>query len=413
MSLTDVRDLRGKTVFVRVDLNSPTDPKTGKVDLNPRFTAHAETVKLLAQKGAKVVVLAHQGRKGDEDCISLGGHARILSKLIGKKVLFKTDAKVVSPATIKAIRGLKPGQVMLLDNVRFLDDEAVQRTAQEHANSELVRALAPLAQVFVQDAWSNAHRAHASMVGFATLVPSYAGPVFERELAAAQKASGHADHPVTYVLGGSKPEDVIKLMQYSLENMVVDKILTSGVIGEMCLIARGNQLPAAKMEELKAAGFMHQLLALRDLIHLHNDKIETPFDFAYIDESGKRCEFLLTSLAGSPNPVYDIGTKTARKYAKACNNSKTVFMKGPCGKYEQEAFQHGTKTVLEAIANCKAYTLIGGGHTLTALEKFNIPKEKISFISLAGGALLEFLQGNTLPAVAALELSAKKFGKKA
>jgi phosphoglycerate kinase len=166
------------------------------------------------------------------------------------------------------------------------------------------------------------------------------------------------------------------------------------------------------MAELEKDGFTKHLLAVRDLIHAYNDKIETPFDFAYADENGKRVEVLLTALSSAPFPTYDIGAKTSRKYAKAIANSKTVFIKGPCGKYEQEPFQHGTKTVLEAIAGSKAYTLIGGGHTLSALEKFKIPKEKIAFISIAGGALLEFLQGNTLPAVAALEISAKKFGRK-
>lgn len=409
-SLQDFPNLRGKSLLVRVDLNSPIE--RGKVQSNPRFEAHAETVKLLAGKGAKVVVLAHQGRKGGRDCISLGQHAKILSKLCGRKVLFKEDKAVVSEKTLAAVGKLKGGEVMLLDNVRFLDDEAVEKAVAEHSKSELVAALAPLCQLFVQDAWSNAHRRHASMVGFANLLPCAMGPVFQGEMEGASKAREHAAHPVTYILGGTKPEEVIKLMEYSLVNNVVDKILATGIFGELCLIARGSKLPAAKMEEIRKQGFTQHLLTIRDLIHNYHEFIETPFDFAYADEKGERKEVMLTQLPHCPHPIYDIGAKTARKFSKIAANSKTVFIKGTCGKYEEKPFEHGTRTVFEAVANSKAYSLIGGGHTLTAFEKFGIPKNKISFISLAGGALLEFLQGNELPAVTALQTAAKKFGNK-
>lgn len=409
-SLAEFPNLRGKTVLVRVDLNSPIAPKSKKIESNPRFEAHAETVKFLASKGAKVVLLAHQGRKGDSDCLPLDQHARILAKIVGKKILFKHDQHVFSPKSLDAVEKLKACEVLLLDNVRFLDEEAVSRTPEEHARSEFVQALAPLGQLFVQDAWSNAHRAHASMTGFCVLMPSAMGPVFARELEAAMKAREHAERPMVYLLGGAKPEDVLKLMEYSLRKGLVDKVLTSGVIGELCLMARGNKLPEPIMKDFRQKGYIQYLLPLRDLIHQYHEFIETPFDFAYADDEGNRKEVMLTQLPHCEKPVYDIGTKTARKYAKACTNSRTVFIKGPCGKYEEETFRNGTKTVFEAVANSKAYTLIGGGHTLSAFDKLGIPKNKISFISIAGGALVEFLQGNELPAVKALELSAKKFG---
>ncbi len=396
---------------MRVDLNSPVEA-SGKIEPNPRFIAHAETIKFLVGKGAKTVVLAHQGRNGQEDCISLSQHAKLLSKLIGKKILFSPDREVVSTKTLKAVASLKAGEVMLLDNVRFLDDEALERSVEEHAKSSLVHALAPLAQLFVQDAWSNSHRKHASMVGFASSLPCAMGPVFQRELEAARRARENASHPVTYILGGVKPEEVLKLMEYALKNQVADKILTTGVIGELCLLARGNKLPEAKMQWLKENKFLPHLLFVRDLIHTFHEFIETPFDFAYEGDDGQRHEVMLTQLPFCEKPIFDIGTKTARKYSKAVMNSRTVFIKGPCGKYEEKPFEHGTRTVLEAIANSKAYSLTGGGHTLAAMLKFGIPESKLSFVSLAGGALLEFLQGNELPAFTALQYACKKFGNR-
>ncbi len=409
-STDDFKPLRGKLVLVRVDLNSPLEKR--RVQSNPRFVAHSQTIRDLAARGAKVVVLAHQGRKGDKDFTSLKQHSQILSKLIGKKVIFTDDPHVVSEKTLAAVEKLKAGEIMLLDNVRYLDDEAVEKTPQEHSRSALVNALAPLADLFVCDAFSNAHRSHASMVGFCVVLASAAGPVMLRELEGGLKAREHAKRPNVYLLGGAKPDDVLELMEYALRKGVVDKILTSGVIGELCLIARGNQLPASKLAELQKAGFMSALLPVRDLIHEFHEFIETPFDFAYADEKSNRCELMLTSLYSAQGPIGDIGTKTANKYAKVCGKAATVYVKGPCGKYEEKPFEQSTRRIFEAIANSSAYSLVGGGHTLQAFEKFGIPTTKLSHVSIAGGALLELMQGKELPAIKALELAARKFKNK-
>ncbi len=405
------KPLRGKLVLLRVDLNSPIEK--GKVQENPRFAAHAATIAGLVAKGAKVVLLAHQGRKGDKDFSSLKPHAAILGKLVGKKILFSEDPAVISQKTLASVARLKAGEIMLLDNVRYLDDEAVEKTAEEHAKSSgLVKALAPMADLFVDDAFSNAHRGHASMVGFCAVLPSAAGPVMVRELEGGLKARENAKRPSVYLLGGAKPDDVLKLMAYALRKGVVDKILTSGVIGELCLLARGSQLPASKMAELKKAGFLEALLPVRDLIHEFHEFIETPFDFAYADENGERHEVMLTHLTEAPFPTGDIGIKTSNKYSKIAARSATVYVKGPCGKYEEKPFENGTRAVFTAIGNSKAYTLVGGGHTLAAFEKFGIPASRLSHVSLGGGALLELMQGRELPAIKALELSAKKFRNK-
>jgi phosphoglycerate kinase len=233
----------------------------------------------------------------------------------------------------------------------------------------------------------------------------------QRELESGLKARENAKRPNIYILGGAKPDDVLKLMRYALNNQLVDKVLTSGVIGELCLIARGSRLPEAKMEELEKNGFLASLQTVRNLIHEQKEFIETPFDFA-VAENGKRKEVMLTQLLGVTSPVGDIGTKTAAKYGRIVAKAATVYVKGPCGKYEEAPFEHGTRTVFQAVASSKAYSLVGGGHTLQAFEKFGIPSSKISHVSLAGGALLELMQGKELPAVKALEQAARKFGNK-
>lgn len=409
LTLDDYKNLRGKTVLVRVDLNSPVEK--GKIILNKRFEAHAKTVALLSSKGAKVVVLAHQGRLGDDDCISLRQHAALLSKTCGKKVFFEADKQVVSEKTVSAIKKLKGGQAILLENLRFLKEEAEDRKPEEHARGKMVAALAPLADLFVNDAFSNSHRSHESMVGFPAVMASCAGPVLAAEVEGALKAREHAKRPNVYVLGGSKPKDAIELMEFVLKKNITDKILTCGVIGELCLIARGNRLSSGTMSELLSHKHTDLLLPLRGLIHQYHEFIETPFDFA-VDEGGARKEFLLTSIMQHNAPIGDIGVKTSNKYSKIILKSKTVYLKGPPGKFEEKIFENGTKAILTAAANSSAYTLLGGGHSGAAAEKLGIPLSKFSFVSLSGGALEKFMQGKTLPAISALEESARTFGAK-
>ncbi len=411
LTLDDFRNLRGKTVLLRADLNSPLEKRS--IVGGKRFEAHAKTISLIAGKGAKVVVLAHQGRKGGSDFTNLAQHAKFLSKLCNKKILFKPDSSVVSPPTLDAVRKLKAGEILLLDNARFLAEEAEEKTPSEHARGKLVAALAPIADVYVNDAFSNSHRSHETMVGFPEVMASCAGPVLWHELSSATLAREQAKHPVVYLLGGAKPNDAMRLMEYSLKNHIVDKILTAGVIGELCLIARGNELPPATLEELRAAGHDKLLLQLRDLIHEYHENIETPFDFAFQGDEGKRFEMMLTACHTADRAIGDVGIKTYQKYGRVLAKARTIYIKGPLGKYELEPFQQGTRHVLQAtVANRNAYTMIGGGHSGSASEKLGIPLTKFSFASLSGGALEEFMQGKPLPGIVALESAAKKFGAK-
>ena len=228
-TLDDV-DVKGKTVIVRVDLNVPYDPNTHSIRNSERIRAHAETVRELSDKGAKVIVLAHQGRKGDLDFTHLAQHAELLARDAGKDVLYVDD--VIGEEALKAIAQLEEGKVLLLDNVRFLEDEAIEKTAEEHSRSSLVKALSPLADLFVNDAFSVAHRSHASIVGFTVLLPSVAGRVMEHEIESCEKAL-NAKRPRIFIMGGVKPDDCVdtkrKIVLTRLLNVALSGFDTIGV----------------------------------------------------------------------------------------------------------------------------------------------------------------------------------------
>ncbi len=387
----------GKTILVRIDVNSPINAQTGKIEDNERFLAHAETIKELAKKKAKVVILAHQGRAGDEDFTTLEQHAEIMSGHIRKKIKYVSDT--IGLSAQNEIRKLGAGKVIMLENTRFLAEETLDKN---YEKTLFAKTLSPLCDAFVCDAFSAAHRAQTSMVGFPKLLPAYAGRVMEREYTSIAKVIKNIQRPSVYILGGAKPDDVFKLMKYALENNTVDHVLTCGVIGELCMIARGNDL-GSKRDWLKEKGFDALLPEVEKLVKNYDAKIETPTDFAFVDDDGIRVEIPAQQLPKITKPVFDIGSATAKRYSDYVKQAKTVYVKGPLGRFEEPAFELGTKIVFQALEKTKAFTLMGGGHTLTALDKFGVSKKKISHISIAGGALLEMLQGKPLPAVEALK----------
>jgi len=389
----------GKTVLVRIDVNAAFNPQTMKIEDGERFAAHAETIKELAKKNAKVIILAHQGRAGDEDFTTLEQHAEILGKHVRKKIKYVSDT--IGKTAQSEIKKLSPGKIILLENTRFLAEETLDKNFEK---TLFVKTLAPLCDAFVSDAFSAAHRSQTSMIGFTKVLPSYAGRVMECEYTSISKVLKSMQRPSVYILGGAKPDDVFKLMKYALENDNADHILTSGVIGELCLVAQGKDL-GSKRDWLKEKGFDALLPQVQELVARYGSKIETPQDFAFKDNDDIRVEIPLQQLANATKPVFDIGSATARRYADYVKQAKTVYVKGPVGRFEEPQFELGTKIVFTALEKTKAFTLMGGGHTLTALDKFGIPKKKISHISIAGGALLEMLQGKPLPAIEALKQS--------
>ena len=389
-------DVRNKTVLIRVDINVPYDVATRTIKDSARLREHAKTIKELAGKGAKVVVLSHQGRKGGKDFIHLNQHAKLLEKHVGRKVQFVAD--VIGERAQQKIKHLGPREIILLDNVRFLDDETEDKSAEEHSESQIVLELSPLADIFVLDAFSASHRSHASVVGFTETLPSYAGRVMERELVFCSKAL-NPQRPNVFVLGGAKPDDCLAIMKYMFEGKKLDKALTSGTVGEIFLLAKGHDL-GGKKKFYEEKNLLRLVPEAKALLNKYGAKIELPIDVA-IEENG-RTELKIEQLPVEA-PIMDIGSRTVQKYAKIINKAKTIVVKGPAGIYEKEGFETGTKLLLETIANSKAFKLVGGGDTLLAIEKFGINKNKFSYISLGGGALITYLSGKSMPGVEALK----------
>ena len=397
-------DFKGKTALVRVDFNSPVDPETKKVLDDTRIKAHGETtIKELAKKGAKVVILAHQGRPGDPDFTPLKQHAQILGKILGKPVKYVDD--VFGEKAQKAIKELKNGEILVLENVRTFPDEQKKGTPEDHAKTEFVKKLAPLADVFVSDAFAAAHRAHVSIVGFTAVLPSVAGRIMERELKALGRVLQAPEKPCIYILGGAKADDSLKISQYVLKNKIADHVLTGGVTGHLFLAAKGVDLGKSNMEFLEKKELMGLMSGIKDLMKAYPGKVEVPVDLA-VDVKGKRKEIPATDLP-TDYPIYDIGEKTVKKYSDLVCGAKSIVISGPMGVFENKEFAKGTKKLFEAIASSKAFSLVGGGHTIAAVEELGLAK-KMGYVSTAGGALIEFLMGEQLPGVVALEKAASR-----
>lgn len=387
-------EMKGKTVLVRVDLNSPIE--NGELVQSGRFRAHAKTIELFSQKGAKTVVLSHQGRKGKEDFLPLEKHAFLLSRVTGKKIKYVSD--VLGKKAQNAIKSLLPGDILVLENTRFWDGETLGLETKDHAESELVKNLAPLADAFVLDAFSVAHRSHASVVGFMPVLPSFPGPVFEKELVSIEKSFDSSLKPRCVVLGGAKPKDSLIVAGHLAGEDKADHIIAGGLLGELFVFAQGCRLSSDKAEIFEQGDM---LPLAKDLLEKHPEKIEVPVDLAVI-ENGKRKEYKLCDFPQGTE-TGDFGKETIKRFCQIISRSKKIIVNGPIGRYEKKGFEQGTKKVLEAVAKTDAFSLLGGGHTSAAIKEFNIDSSHFSYISLSGKAFIEYLSGEKLPAIEALK----------
>jgi len=397
-------DFRNKTALVRVDFNSPVDPQSKKILDDVRIRLSGETtIKELADKDAKVVVLAHQGRPGEPDFISLEQHAKILGKILNKPVKYVDD--LFGEEAKRAIKDLKNREILVLENVRIYPEEQKKGTPEEHAKTDFVKSLTPLADVFVNDAFAAAHRAHVSIVGFTAALPSVAGRIMERELNALSRALESPEKPCIYILGGAKADDALRISKYVLDNNIADGVLTGGVAGHLFLVAKGVDLGKPNVEFLEKKKLMGFVSGIKELVKSYPNQVKTPSDLT-IDVNGKRKEIAVEELPTN-YPICDIGTKTIQRYGEKILKAKSIVISGPVGIFENKEFMKGTKEILETVAKSKAFSLVGGGHTVAAVEQFGLEK-KMSYISTAGGALIEFLMGEKLPGVAALESAARR-----
>ncbi|UCH32877.1 MAG: phosphoglycerate kinase [Candidatus Bathyarchaeota archaeon] len=397
-------NFKNKTALVRVDFNSPIDLQTKEILEDTRIKAHGKTtIEELAQKGAKIVVLAHQGRPGEPDFIPLEQHAEILAKILKRPVKYVDD--LLGSKAKKAIRNLKNSEILILENVRTHPKERKKGTPNDHAETDFVRSLAPLADVFVNDAFSVAHRSHISIVGFTAVLPSVAGRIMEKELRALSRALEAPEKPCVYILGGAKADDALRISRYVLDNEIADHVLTGGVAGHMFLAAKDINLGKPNMEFLERKELMGFVPGIKELLKHYPTQIKTPLDIA-VNEDGKRREITIKELP-TKYPIFDIGSKTIQMYCDIIRNAQSLVISGPLGVFEDRKFMKGTKEILEAMGESKAFSLVGGGHTVAAVEQLELEK-KMGYISTAGGALIEFLMGETLPGVAALEAAAKR-----
>jgi len=348
--------------------------------------------------------LAHQGRKGDPDFIPLEQHAKILGKILGKRVEYVDD--LYGKTAQQAIKGMRDGQIIVLQNVRTFPLETKDGTPDEQAKTELVKNLAPLADLFVNDAFASAHRAHASIVGFTAVLPSVAGRIMEKELKSLATVLERPDKPSAFVLGGAKADDSLEISKYVLDKRIADLVVTGGITGQLFVAAKGFDLGKSNMEVLEKNDLVKLLPGIEELMGKYGERVAIPEDLA-LEVDKRRKEIPVEDLPTS-HPIFDIGKKTAERYSKILSVARTIVASGPMGKYEEEEFNYGTRTVLEAIAkNTKAFSLAGGGHTIAAIEQFKL-SSKFSYISTAGGALIEFLMGKKLPGVVALEDAAAR-----
>ncbi len=392
-------DLEDKTVLVRIDVNSPVDPGTGIILDDTRLKLHANTIRELAKKGARVVILAHQSRPGKNDFTTLSQHADALSDILNMRVkyvdsIFSTSAK-------QAIKDLKDHEILLLENVRFFSEESLSRSPEEQANTILVKELSPLIDYFVNDAFAAAHRSQASLVGFTVNTPSAAGRVMEKELTVIQDALDNVQHPCVFLLGGMKPDDSIDVMENVLSNGTADSILTTGIVANIVLWAAGVDIGQVNRDFIASRGYEDMVDKSKDLLERFGDKIKYPIDIA-IDGDGERVDIDSGEI---PNEsIFDIGVKTIDFYANEIRNAKTIFANGPAGVFEDPKFAMGTEDLVNAIANSNGFSLIGGGHIAAATASLGC-EDLMSHVSSGGGACISMLAGKKLAAVEALKKS--------
>jgi len=382
-------DVKGKKVFCRVDFNVPMDD--GNVTDDTRIRAALPTIKHLSEQGAKVILASHLGRPKGEvvEELRLDPVAKHLSNLLGKEVL-KTD-QVFGSEVDEAIGKLAEGDILLIENVRF--------EAGEESNDEaLSQAFADMADVYVNDAFGAAHRAHASTTGVAEKLPAAAGFLMEKELDVLGKALENPERPFTAIIGGAKVKDKIKVIDHLLDK--VDHLIVGGGLAYTFIKAQGHEIGKSLLEEDKIDLAKQFMQKAKD----NNVNFVLPEDVVIADDFSETANTKIVPIDEIPSDweALDIGPDTRNKYADIIMESNLIIWNGPMGVFEFNAFAGGTTEVARALVDTTGYTVIGGGDSAAAVEKFGFADE-MDHVSTGGGASLEFMEGKELPGVKALD----------
>lgn len=387
-------DVKGKKVLVRVDFNVPlSKEEKGKIADDARIKAAIPTIDYLSENGAKVILMSHLGRpKGEANPeFALKPVADYLENVYGDQFKFIPSPEVVDEKVKEEVNKLEDGQIALLENTRFRKEETKN-------GEDFAKELASLADLYVNDAFGTSHRAHASNVGVASILPSAVGFLIEKEIEVMGKALEDPDHPFVSILGGAKVSDKIGV----IENLItkVDTILIGGGMAYTFLKAQGIEIGKSLLEEDK----MDLSLDLIEKAKANGVEILLPVDVVIADkiESGVDTEIVDINSIPEDKEALDIGPKTAELFAEKIKNAKTVVWNGPMGVFEIKEFSNGTNEVAKALADSDAVTIVGGGDSALAIEMAGL-KEKITHVSTGGGASLEFLEGKDLSGISAIE----------
>jgi phosphoglycerate kinase len=404
MPIGTIRELgcNGKTVLLRLDLNSPIDPTTNLILDDKRFREHLPTIHALSE--SRTVIVTHQSRPGKKDFTTLESHAEKLELLLGKPVQYVDS--IFGKHAREAVHSMKVGDIVMLENVRFNAEENLTLKPEEAKKTHLVKKLSSMADFFVNDAFGTAHRSQPTIVGLPLVMRSAGGLLMEKEVSTLSRVFSGAPRPVVMVLGGTKVDDSIDVARHVLANGIADQVIVIGVVANVFLIAAGYNIGKPSTQLIAQLKYQPEIEKAKEILSLYRDRVVMP-DSVAVRQDNRRVEYPVDKIP-EDTPVLDLGMDALVSMVQALKKSGTVVFNGPAGVFEDADFATGTYELLKAASKVE-FSVVGGGHTAAVIEKMGIERD-FTHISTGGGACIEFLTGKKLPAVDALEQSKKLFG---
>jgi phosphoglycerate kinase len=404
MAIGTIRELgcAEKTVLLRLDLNSPIDPASHLILDDKRFREHLPTIRALSD--ARTVIITHQSRPGKKDFTTLQAHAEKLEQLLGVPVKYVDS--IFGRHAHDAVSGMKTGDVVMLENVRFNAEENLTLRPEDAKKTHIVKKLAAMADLFVNDAFGTAHRSQPTVVGLPLVLRSAMGLLMEKEVMTLSKVFSGAPRPVTMVLGGTKVDDSVAVAEHVLAHGIADQVIVTGVVANVFLVADGYNIGKPSTQLITQLKYESEIGKAKAILAQYRDRVIMP-GWVAVRQENRRVEYPADKIP-TDTPVLDIGMDAIADMTQAIRKAGTVVFNGPAGVFEDADFATGTYELLRAASQVE-FSVIGGGHTAAVIEKLGIGQE-FTHISTGGGACIEFLTGKKLPAVDALEQSKKMFG---